>query len=490
MIKKAPTPGQVAAMVLFAMTCFGLLLFLWLNFGGSEPLRPQGYRVTVDFPEATQLADQADVRISGVNVGKVVRLAPASLNRTAATIELQPQFAPIPNDTRAILRLKTLLGETYVELTPGSRSAPKLPDGGTLPAANVNHTVEIDEILRTFNQPTRRAFQLWMQQQADALRGRGLDVNAGFAELPAFVRSGGSLLDVLNGQSLGVRRLVSSTGAFFGALAQRTGELRGLITQSDRLFATTAARNRALADVFRALPRFESESRRTLPLLTAFGNDATPVLTRLTTAAPQITPTFQQTANLAPELRVLFQRLGPTVTASQHGLPAFEQILHQLPPLLDAFQPFLRNANPIISYVSRYQREVTAFFANTAAATLARDNGPQRYPNGQVHYLRTAQTLNPMALSFYPRPLGQTRANAYPAPGWLQDLTSGLTVLDDRSCSYGDPALPDSADPPSLQPLIKPYVFRTDGRNTARPPCRQQTPWFNGTQFPQLRAEP
>jgi virulence factor Mce-like protein len=489
MIKKPPTTTSIVAMVVFAMSCFALLLYLWLSFGGSSPLKPQGYRLVVDFPEATQLASQADVRISGVNVGRVVKLSPASGNRTQATLQLDPRFAPIPSDTRALLRLKSLLGETYVELTPGSRSATKLPDGGTLPVAQVGHTVELDEILRTLDAPTRRAFQLWMQEQAQALRGRGMDVNAGFADLPEFVHSGDALLTVLNSQGAGVRRLVTATGDFFSAISAREGELRGLIHDSNRLFTTTAARNRQLADVFRALPGFEHQSRLTLPELTAFGDHVLPVVNRLRAAAPAMTQTFAATARLAPQLRVLFERLGPAVSASQKGLPAFEQILRQLPPLLDRFEPWLRNANPMIDYISRYRREVTAFFANFTGASLSRDNGLERYPAGQVHYLRTAQTLSPMVLSYYPRPPGQTRANAYPAPGALDKIPQGLEVLDSASCGNGDPAPPSNADPASLESLIQPYVFRTDGRDVARPPCNQQVPLF-GTQFPQLRAEP
>ena len=60
-------------MVAFSLSCFGILLFLWLSFGGSVPLRPKGYRVNVAFPEATQLAQEAEVRISGVKVGQVRR---------------------------------------------------------------------------------------------------------------------------------------------------------------------------------------------------------------------------------------------------------------------------------------------------------------------------------------------------------------------------------------------------------------------------------
>ena len=75
-VKDAPSFGKIAAMVLFALSCFGLLLFLWLAFGGPVPLKPKGYRFHTSFFEANQLALEADVRISGVPVGKVKKITP------------------------------------------------------------------------------------------------------------------------------------------------------------------------------------------------------------------------------------------------------------------------------------------------------------------------------------------------------------------------------------------------------------------------------
>ncbi|MGI8945529.1 MAG: MlaD family protein [Thermoleophilaceae bacterium] len=71
MVKETPGILKLAAMVAFTASCFGLLLFLWLAFGGSIPLKPEGYRVEVAFPEAAGLVKEADVRLAGVNVGKV-----------------------------------------------------------------------------------------------------------------------------------------------------------------------------------------------------------------------------------------------------------------------------------------------------------------------------------------------------------------------------------------------------------------------------------
>ena len=84
-----PSFSRVMVMVGFALSCFGLLLFLWLSFGGPIPLKPKGYRVQVGFPEATQLGLEADVRVAGVSVGKLRKkeLDPKS-NRTLVDLEI------------------------------------------------------------------------------------------------------------------------------------------------------------------------------------------------------------------------------------------------------------------------------------------------------------------------------------------------------------------------------------------------------------------
>src|SRR4051812_35483199 len=132
MIKQAPSVGRIVAMVVFTLSVFGLLMFLWLAFGGPIPLKPEGYRMEIHFPEAATLAQEADVRMAGVNIGKVKKKALDKKGaRTTVEMEIKHQYAPIPKDTKAILRSKTLLGETYVELAPGDKNTGMIKDGST-----------------------------------------------------------------------------------------------------------------------------------------------------------------------------------------------------------------------------------------------------------------------------------------------------------------------------------------------------------------------
>src|SRR5919206_334248 len=104
MQKQVPTVGRLLVMAVFTLSCFGLLLYLWSAFGGPVPLKPHGYRFHAHFAEATQLAQEADVRISGVNVGKVKKIDLGSDGRTDATIARGLRDQHHPADAAAAAR--------------------------------------------------------------------------------------------------------------------------------------------------------------------------------------------------------------------------------------------------------------------------------------------------------------------------------------------------------------------------------------------------
>ena len=379
MVKDTPSFFKLAAMVVFTMSCFGLLLFLWVAFGGSIPLKPEGYRVTVSFPEAATLAEEADVRLAGVNVGKVKgKELDKGASRTLVELELDEEFAPISKDSRAVLRQKTLLGETYVELSPGSPKAPDVQDGGRLADSRVEETVELDEIFSAFDEPTRKAFQEWVAELSRAVDGRSPDLNAAFGNLEGFAVDGAALLQELDQQGTALQRLVKNTGRVFGAISERDGMLRGLITNANDTFAATASKDEALADTMRVFPTFLDETKATTARLERFAVDTRPLVNLLKPSADDLGPTVRDLGDLAPDLEGLFRDLNPLIRAGRTGLPDLERTLRGAEPLFEAAHVFLPELNPILSELNFHQVTVAAFISN-AAADLVGDFGGQRY---------------------------------------------------------------------------------------------------------------
>jgi virulence factor Mce-like protein len=399
----SPKVSRIVTMVLFALSCVGLLLFLWLSFGGTMPFNPQGYRFKVSFQNAFDLADQADVRVAGVSVGKVVgKQLDTKASGTLVTIQLNNKYSPIHRNATAILREKTLLGETYVQLTPGSRNSPALADGGTLSTSQVVPAVQLDEIFNTFDPQTRAAFRSWQQELATSIKGNDQNLNDVLGNLPTFAVNLTQLLQVLDVEHTAVVSLVQNGGTTFDALNRNPGALRNLITAGETTFHTTAANNNALADVFHVI-------------------NADPVVKELIPVAQQLGPTLKALNQLSPSLRHLFVQLGPLVTASNKGLPATEAVLKGLNPngVLDQLGPFLEQLNPILVWLSGHQQLISDFISDGGASFFARTNSFGG--SGVGHYLRQWGPSGPETLAFTGASGRESnnRGNTYPAPLWL-----------------------------------------------------------------------
>ncbi|MEA2478242.1 MAG: phospholipid/cholesterol/gamma-HCH transport system substrate-binding protein [Thermoleophilaceae bacterium] len=465
MNKRALKKSQLAMMIVFAFSCFAILLYIWKAFGGPSPLAPKQYEVQADFSEATQLSETADVRVAGVTVGRV-RKALLHGDKTRVTMEIRPEYAPIPRDTRAILRLKTLLGETYIELTPGNRAGGPLPDNAVLPEKQVQSTVELDEVQRALDGPTRKALQEFLRGLALSVENRGTDLNASLGNLHAFAADTDDLLAVLDTQHDAVRRLVADTGTVFAALGQRQGELQGLIRSGDRVLETTARRNADLADTVRILPTTLRELRPTLVDLEGLTNDARPVVRDLRPAARALGPTLTDAVALTPDLEGLFRDIDHVITVARTALPATTRFVHAARPVFQVLTPTLQQAKPVVDYLGIYKQEFTQMWANIAADT----QGVETVANGEkLHYLRALVPVTAEGAAVQAQRYGTNRHNPYLEAGGFAKLATGLPAFD---CSNtGNPS------PPGQQ----------------APPCKVQAPVeFQGRsrQYPHVQREP
>ena len=478
MQKQAPSVGRILIAVGFTLSCFGLILFLWIAFGGPIPLKPESYRITAYFPEATQLALESDVRIGGVSVGKVkeINLAPPDQrvngkDTTEAVIEIEPEFAPISSDASAILRQKTLLGETYVELTsgtePSKQAAPvalgaaanvsdaeseridSVPEGGTLGTSRTEEATQIDEIFNALDEETRLSFQRWQSNAATAIEGRGIDLNDSFGNLGPFLTDASEIIDLLGRQKLALKGLVRDTGTTFEALTARDRELAGVITGSRNTFSALASQDQALAQVIQILPTFQRESRLTLERLDRFQVNARPLVQDLIPVARDLSPTLRSVRELSPHLRNLFIDLDELERAAQTGLPALKRFLGGLAPVLDGLDPFLANLNPVIRFLEFQKATVTDFLVAPGAA-LSGSYEPVPGDPAPRRGLRQLSYLGAETLALWPSRLPTNRGNAYLEPGVLNGFTSAKNgIFPNFDCKNTDFAIggaPSSQD--------------------------------------------
>jgi phospholipid/cholesterol/gamma-HCH transport system substrate-binding protein len=458
MSKRAPSTTQLLVIAGFALSCFGILLFLWVTFGGPTPFKAKPYEIKIPFDEATTLAEQSDVRISGVNVGKVQSIALAPNGKQAlATVDIDNKYAPLPESTRALLRTKTLLGETYIELTPGSRDGPQMADGGTLPEANLTQSVQLDEIFRTFDPETRAAFQAWMQEAAVAINGQGQALSYGIGQLEPTFTEFDKLFRTLDTQRLAVAQLFRNGATTFRALRGREGELASLIQSSNAVFKTTAARDQDIEALFRAFPTFLDESKLTLERLKTFSLNTDPLMRQLVPAAEQLSPTLVAFGKLAPEAKGFFEGLTTVIAEAPTGFPALRKLFRDnFPPLLRAADPFIRNFNPIFTGLGLYKHEVTSFFGNLTS-TLVAELTVENERGQNLHFLRAMGPINTESLASFSNRLAINRNSAYSPPQWAKNLLTGLPSFGVTQCSTGIAVAPEkeTAKNPAFQSHVQ-----------------------------------
>jgi virulence factor Mce-like protein len=471
MVTQAPPRAAILAAVVFVIASISLSLFVWSSLGGDIPLQPKGYRFHATFENASQLSGNADVRVAGINVGKVISVSPSGL-RTDATIELQPRFAPMPVDTRAILRQKTLLGETFVVLTPGSKDAAKIPEGGHLADANVAATQPLDRVLGLLDDKTRADIQALFTGSAVAFKGRGGDLNDALGNLGPVTEQFATILGILDRQRASLRGLVRDSGVVLRTIGDHRDAVRDLVDAGGEVAAATASRDAALTDTVRALAPLTHTLRRASEAVTHTAGVAGPVLHELRPVAPLLAPALKAISTLTPQVEAVLADLNDALPVAAKALPATAHLVNGLRPFVQVLYPATREITPIISLVKRYRKELVATVANSAASNQATSPGIDGKP---VHYLRSLVPVTEEALVGYEHRLPTNRHNAYFAPGELANLGKGGLLAS--NCAN------------TTNPQIVPVI------GTGAPPCKLQPPWtYDGrtAYFPHVErvAEP
>ena len=386
MVTQAPKRSAVAAALLFTLSCVGLIIFVWTEFGGTIPFAAQGYRIKVSFTDTSLLVPNADVRIAGVNIGKVSAVSHSGI-ASIATLDIQQKYAPLPADTHAVLRQKTLLGEAYIELSTGTPTAPKLADGATLPSGQVQHTQALDQVLGSFNTQTQANLQSFLYGTYNALAGEGGNLNASIGNLEPTLDTLNAVVHVLNDQQGNLRSLISNSATVLGTVGNRGAELENLITSGDQVLSATAARNAQLTQTVNALPPFLGELRVTLARLNTTLGLANPTLVALRPVAPLLKPALGNVIKLSGPAVSLLHQLPSLLNDGTAALPAITRFLTAFKPAVDNLVPAEQEIIPLMNLASLYPTDVTSAMANLGADLEA--TGPS-LSGRTTHYLRAS----------------------------------------------------------------------------------------------------
>ena len=304
-----------------AIALLVIVIGTYLAFAKHIPFVTHHYQLKAVFQNAANLRTASPVRIAGVNVGTVKGVShyrdqnDDPTGAALVTMELSKQALPIHRDATLKIRPKLFLeGNFFVQLSPGSPSAPRLDSGATIPMTQTSAPVQVDQVLSSLQADTRANLQTLVKGYGDAIDGKplpGEDTDQvpsvrGLTAAQALNRSLDHSPQALRGTALvnegalgedphDLSKLVASLQRVSAALDSNEGSLRDFITNFNR----TAA----------ALATEQDNLRRSIHLLG-------PVLTKANSALFHLDQSFPPTRAWASEILPGIRETGPTIDAS------------------------------------------------------------------------------------------------------------------------------------------------------------------------------
>jgi len=349
-----------------------IAVFLAYNANSGLPFVPT-YDVTVHVPDAAGLVKGNEVRVGGKRVGVVQEIT--AVHRGAADpmarleLKLDKPVEPITDRARVTVRPRSPLGLKYVELEVTDQGKP-VPPRGELPLSRAHETVELDQVLNTFDTETRRALQRTVRGLGPGLAGRGMSVNAALADFPPLLRHLERVAAALSDPGTGLRRFVRGLDRAAGELAAASPELGSLVEAADVTVTALAGVRGELAEAIAELPSTEEAGIRALVTARPVLDDAAalardvragsallaPAMRRLDSALDRGTPVVRRTGGLA-------ERLGATLAALRDVArdPLTRSALERLDATFQSALPTLRFVAPAqvqCNYLGLWSRNV------------------------------------------------------------------------------------------------------------------------------------
>ncbi|MGH2983008.1 MAG: MlaD family protein, partial [Solirubrobacterales bacterium] len=291
-----------SGLILIALVIVGT----YLAWTMSIPFTPE-YEVKAVFENSPNVRKDSPVRLAGVNVGEVVNTRSVG-NASEVTFTVNDAGRPVHADAQFEVRPRIFLeGNFFLDVRPGSPSAPELPDGGTIPITHTSTAVQLDQLLTSLQAPDRENLQKLLagygtalNHQPTAAEDRTQDpdvqgetaaesINDSFAYGATAARDSAIVNEALQGtQPHDLSNLIAAQADLFGALRGHEQELQGLVTNFNTTIRAFAVESDNLARSVKLLaPTLERatpalrHTDQSLPFLRTWARDIEPGIREL-----------------------------------------------------------------------------------------------------------------------------------------------------------------------------------------------------------------
>ena len=355
----------------------------------EQPLR---LAAELDNAQAVSAGQGQTVEVAGVKIGRIEDIELRD-GRAIVGLGIFPRFKDLVHtDARATLRPRTGLKDMFIELDPGTASAPVAEEGFVIPSSRTLTDVDLDEILASLDADTRDHLQLLLDGAGKGLRERGPDLAELFRRFGPTARGLRRVNRAVAQERVALRDAIHGLARLTDELAGKDDELAELVDSSAAVFEAFAAEDRHVSATVRKLPGALRASTDALGEVESLGDELGP-------AATALEPAFDQLRRTNRTVTPIARRLTPVVR--------------------DRVRPFARELQPLVAEL------------RPAATGLSK-----AAPDLTSSFLRFNHLLNLLAFNPGGReaPDDAARQEGYLFwLAWVGHQTSNLTNIDDAN---------------------------------------------------------
>ncbi len=358
-------------------------VFLAYNANNGLPFVPT-YDLRVVVPNAANLVRGNEVRIGGARVGVLSAIEPVR-RRDGSTVaelslKLETAVQPLPVDSAVLIRPRSALALKYIEITRGT-SARGFANGDTIPVARATpEPVEIDEFFSMFDEPTRAASRVNLNEFGGALSGRGDAINGALAVFPGLLPGLETAMRTLSDEDTDLGGLFRGLGRAAAETAPVADEQASLFRALDTTFTAFADVSEGVQDSIETGPPALDAAIEGFPVQrpflagsAAFFRELRPGVEALRTAAPALADAFAIGQGSLRRSVALNERLQPTFRAVQRFAedPQTALGVNGLRTTAAVLDPTLRLATPAqvdCNYLSLFLRNAASLLSEGGAS--------------------------------------------------------------------------------------------------------------------------
>jgi ABC-type transporter Mla subunit MlaD len=360
----------VSAGVLAAVTALALLAM------GAAPGKSM-YEVDAIFDNADFLIEGQDVKIGGAQVGSVKKVALTRKRQARITLEVEERFGPFREDARCSIRPQSLIGEKFVQCSPGTPDFDELGEhGGPRPTVRIERThspVDLDLIFGALRRPIRERLSILLNELGTGLAGRPRELNAAIRRANPALQEAKNTLEILSSERRTLGRLIDESDRVLAELADRRGSVRDFISNANDVTSTMADRRGDIDLAVRRLPPLLAELEPTARELAELVSEARPSVRDLRAAAPSVRELLAHFDPLADAARPTLAKLSELSRTGRRAVRAAHPVADRLRPVADRLPETVSLARGLTDSIGKQDvAELLGRYVYFAAAASSR----------------------------------------------------------------------------------------------------------------------